>query len=124
MKKNNLSKNQKALINGLINAGINKHVAKVLAFVAVNKDSKSIEIQTATGLKQPEVSIAVRKLEDMGWVTKDSLNMGKSGRPFYEYRLNKELDEIIAEIEQKEKEKIKVIEDNIRDIKEFAGKLK
>ncbi len=123
MNKNNLSKNQKSLINGLINTGVNKHVAKVLAFVAVNEGTKSIDIQMATELKQPEVSIAVRKLEDMGWVHKDSIKLGKSGRPFYEYSLNKGLDEIIAEIETRERAKVKVIEDNLKDIKDYAGKL-
>ncbi len=121
MKKNSLTRNQKKLIDGLIKADVNKHVAKVFAYLLGNDEVKSIDIQKATGLKQPEVSIAIRKLEDRGWVTKRTINLGKSGRPFYEYSLNMELDDIIAEIEGLEKEKIKEIEDNLKDIKEYAN---
>ena len=114
-----LTKKQQELVERLMKTGIPRQVAVTLVFVAGKDETRSIDIQKATGLKQPEVSIAMQNLEERRWVTKRNIKQEKKGRPFYGYRLNKDINEIVAEIEKKEHQKIKDIEDNLTKIKKL-----
>ncbi len=123
MAQKKLTKDQKELVNRLMKTGLPRQVAITLVFVAGKEETRSIDIQNATGLKQPEVSIAMQDLEVREWVTKRNIKQEKKGRPFYGYRLNKDIKEIVAEIEKTEKQKIKEIEDNFNKIKKLAKSL-
>ncbi len=120
MAEKKLSKNQKELVDRLMKTGIPRQVAVTLVYVAGKDETRSIDIQNATGLKQPEVSIAMQDLEGRDWITKRNIKQEKKGRPFYGYRLNKDLKEIVAEVEKKEDQKIKGIKDNLNKIKKLA----
>lgn len=123
MKQKHLNKYQMHLVEAMEKAKINKHQAIVLAYIAKNEDAKSIDIQKATGMKQPEVSIAIRDLEAGGWVSKKSVKLGTSGRPHYEYRLEKSIDDILDDIEDMENSRIQSIKDNLNDLKIAVSKL-
>ncbi len=123
MAEKKLTKDQKELVDRLMKTGVPRQVAITLVYVAGTDETRSIDIQNATGLKQPEVSIAMQDLEGRGWVTKRNIKQEKKGRPFYGYRLNKDIKEIVSEIEKMEKQKIKEIEDNLNKIKKLAKSL-
>lgn len=108
------------LVNRLIEAGIQKNTARTLVFVASQDETKRREIEDATDLQQPEVSIAMQELRDLGWVTKRDIESQGKGRPVHAYYLDKPIDEIIEEIEEKERERIAEIEKNLEEIKELA----
>lgn len=114
-----LTKKQQELVERLMKTGIPRQVAVTLVFVAGKDETRSVDVQKATGLKQPEVSIAMQNLEERRWVTKRNIKQEKKGRPFYGYRLDKDINEIVAEIEKKEHQKIKDIEDNLTKIKKL-----
>jgi len=120
MAKEGLTDEEEELIERLIKAGQQKDVARTLVFVASQDETKSREIEDATHLRQPEVSIAMQELRDRGWVTKRKIKKGGKGRPIHGYSLDKTIDEIIEEIEEKEKERIAEIEENLEEIKELA----
>ena len=50
------------VIEGLRCLGINRNVAKLITYLSNVKESSSRDIEIATGLRQPEVSIAMRPL--------------------------------------------------------------
>ncbi|NIU48147.1 MAG: ArsR family transcriptional regulator [Thermoplasmata archaeon] len=79
----------------------------------------SKDIEKATRLRQPEVSIAVRDLEDRGWVERDSLKRESKGRPINIYRMSVDLDQVYSAIESDEKLKIRRVETNLRNIREL-----
>lgn len=123
MVKESLTEDQDELIDRLIKAGLQKNIAKTLVFVASKDETKSREIESSTNLRQPEVSIAMQELRDRGWVTKRDIKKEGKGRPVHGYKLDKGIGEIIDEIENKEKDRINKIQENLKRIKELSQKI-
>jgi len=121
MAKEGLTKEQEELVDRLIKAGLQKNIARTLVFVASREETKSREIEDATDLRQPEVSIAMQELRGKGWVTKRDIKKEGKGRPVHGYQLDKPIEDIIKEIEEREKERIGNIKKNLEEIKELAG---
>lgn len=113
------SKKEKELVDRLVKTGLNKNVAKTLVYISGRDEVKSREIESEIGLRQPEVSIAMQVLREKEWVSKRDIKKEGKGRPVHAYSLENDLEDIIKEIEDKEKEKIKEIEENIEKIKEI-----
>ncbi len=116
-----LTEEQEELVDRLIKAGLQKNIARTLVFVASRNETKSREIEDATDLRQPEVSIAMQELRGKGWVTKRDIKKEGKGRPVHGYQLDKPIEEIIEEIEEKEKERIDEIKQNLNKIKELVS---
>ncbi|HQE98044.1 MAG TPA: ArsR family transcriptional regulator [Methanothrix sp.] len=95
----------------LIQLGLKRNVAKVLAYLAAVAEATSREIEIGSGLRQPEVSIAMREIRRLDWIVeRDEKNPGK-GRPYRIYRLNKSLPEIVDFLEaEKSKESERMME--------------
>jgi predicted transcriptional regulator len=84
----------------LMKVGLKRNVAKVLTYLAVVAEATSREIEIGSDLRQPEVSIAMREIRKLDWVTeRDEKNPGK-GRPYRIYKLNKSLPEIVDYLER------------------------
>lgn len=94
----------------LMKVGLKRNVAKVLTYLATVDEATSREIETGSDLRQPEVSIAMREIRKLEWVSeRDEKNPGK-GRPYRIYKLNKSLPEIIGYLEgEKTKESEKMM---------------
>ncbi len=54
----------------LIETGLSRNIAKTLVFLSKREETTSVEIEKATGLRQPEVSIAMQELRRRRWVDK------------------------------------------------------
>jgi predicted transcriptional regulator len=114
------SKKVERLIDNLSTAGMPKGIARTLAFLTTKEDwSTSKDIEHATRLRQPEVSIAVRSLVDRGWVERDNLKRESKGRPICIYRMAVDLKEVYKAIEATEKEKIADVEANLKSIRQL-----
>ncbi len=114
---------EKDLIDRLYKTGMSKNVAKTLLFILRKEETKSREIESETGLRQPEVSVAVNDLMEKDWISKDEVKKEGKGRPVHHYTLNKSFDKIISEVEEKEKKKVDEIEKNVEEIKDLKEKL-
>ncbi|MFA0822513.1 MAG: transcriptional regulator [Methanomethylovorans sp.] len=79
---------------------MNRSVALVLACLSTGEEVTSRTIEKKAGLRQPEVSIAMRYLCDNNWieVREEKKTEGK-GRPVKLYKLVVPLDHIIQRIE-------------------------
>ncbi len=120
---NDLSEEEEELIDKLVRAGFNKNVAITFVFLAGRDETRSREIEDATRLRQPEVSIAMQELKERGWVTKRDLKKEGKGRPVHIYRLDRSIDEIKEEIKENKKERIEKIEKNMKDIEELMDSI-
>jgi predicted transcriptional regulator len=89
----------------LMKIGLKRNVAKVLTYLAGVEEATSREIEMGSDLRQPEVSIAMREIRKLDWITeRDEKSPGK-GRPYRIYKLNRSLPEIIEYLEgEKERE--------------------
>ena len=96
-------------------------VALTLACLSDGCELTSRSIEKASGLRQPEVSIAMRYLLDNEWVEirEEKKNEGK-GRPIKLYRLIVPLDTIINNIENDILSQNKSILENIERLKNLS----
>jgi predicted transcriptional regulator len=65
-------KNEEEVVNLLINLGLSKNVAKTLVFLFRVKETIPVSIERGVNLRQPEVSVALKKLEEKGWLKKEA----------------------------------------------------
>jgi predicted transcriptional regulator len=94
----------------LMKVGLKRNVAKVLTYLAGVAEATSREIEMGSDLRQPEVSIAMREIRKLDWISeRDEKNPGK-GRPYRIYKLNRSLPEIINYLEgEKAKESDRIM---------------
>ena len=105
----------------LVRTGLPKNVARALSFLSTREDTTSVEIEKATGLRQPEVSIAMQELRRRRWVEKRDIKKEGKGRPVHSYRLAVPFDDIVDEIAREEKRKIEEMQGTVRALKRQAG---
>jgi predicted transcriptional regulator len=112
-------------VEGLQSLGVNRNVASLITYLKNVKKGSSKDIEMFTGLRQPEISIAMRTLRDMGWISEHEVkNPGKGGgRPLKIYALHATIEEIIEHYEtEKSQESARTIE-AIQRLKELSSAL-
>ncbi len=119
----NFTQDEKKLVECLRKTGLTKNEAMSLVIIASSGSAKRRMIEDKAEIRQPEVSIAVNSLREMGWVEKEDEKLEGKGRPVHVYMLASDISELLKEIEKQEKEKIQDIKDNLERIKKLAGDL-
>lgn len=88
-------------IDALKGLGMSRNVATTLTYLVNVPEASSREIEISTGLRQPEVSVAMRLMRENQWIdVHDKKSVGK-GRPTKIYSLVAPVDNIIKHYEQK-----------------------
>ena len=90
----------------LIQMGVPRNVSKALVYMKGRQETTSVEIEKNANLRQPEVSIAMRILKEHGWIMKRDIKKEGKGRPVHGYRLAKQFNEIVKELEEEQRRKI------------------
>jgi predicted transcriptional regulator len=107
-------------IDRLIFTGMSKNLAKTLIFLSKREETTSVQIEKATGLRQPEVSLAMQELRRRGWVTKRDIKKEGKGRPVHAYRLSKPFSKIVSTIKVQEDKKIDKIVKNMNELRSLT----
>ncbi|HDP97463.1 MAG TPA: ArsR family transcriptional regulator [Euryarchaeota archaeon] len=115
-----LTKSDESLVQLLVNAGLKKNIAKTLVYLKKKEETTSVEIESATSLRQPEVSIAMQELRRRKWIIKRDIKKQGKGRPVHAYRLSVPFEEIITTIENDLRKRIEKIEWEIGQLKELS----
>ena len=112
-----------AFINGLQSLGSNRNAAKLITYLKDVEEGSSRDIEMATDLRQPEVSVGHGDPWDMGWISeRDVKGIGK-GRPQKIYALRAIVEEILEHYEaEKNQESTRTIE-AIQRLKELSPAL-
>ena len=111
---NQLDDSDEELAEILISSGLSRPVARTLAYLQKVDTATSIDLERATGLRQPEVSIAMRQLNPFEWIEEDEEKKPGKGRPNKVYSLKVGFKDIIVHLEKEQK---KTIEDGMASIK-------
>lgn len=100
---------------------INRPVALTLACLSKGEEISSQRIEMVSGLRQPEVSIAMRYLRENDWVDmrEEKKNQGK-GRPVKLYKLTVRMETIINAIEENVMAESKAVLQNIERLKHLS----
>src|SRR3972149_4815016 len=101
----------------LADTGLPRNAAKALVFLAGREETTSVEIEKATGLRQPEVSIAMQELRRRKWVEKRDIKKEGKGRPVHAYRLAVPFTAVVDAIAKEERRKIEQIHGIVRRLK-------
>ena len=115
-----LSRRDETLVDLLIETGLSRNVAKTLVFLSKRDETTSVEIEKATGLRQPEVSIAMQELRRRRWVDKRDIKKEGKGRPVHAYRLSTNWGEILGQLDRDAQARLERIEANRKKLKSFA----
>jgi predicted transcriptional regulator len=97
----NLTENEFSIIDMLQSLGLPRTEATAIVCLKDCSELRSLHIELVSGLRQPEVSVAMRPLKDRGWVDERSekKNKGK-GRPVKYYQLTVPFPQIIKLLEE------------------------
>ena len=87
-------------VQGLESLGMNRNVAGLITYLKEVKEGSSRDIEMATGLRQPEVSIAMQTMRAMNWVAEHEVKGDGKGRPMKIYKLGVPIEEIIKHYEE------------------------
>lgn len=115
-----LSRMDNEVIERLIFTGMSKNLAKTLVFLSKRDETTSVQIEKATGLRQPEVSLAMQELRRRRWVTKRDIKKEGKGRPVHAYRISKSFSRIISTIKNREDKKIEKIVKNMNELRSLT----
>jgi predicted transcriptional regulator len=83
------------IIKALRSLDVPRNAATLITYLANTDEANSREIEIATGLRQPEVSIAMRTLRQNSWVNEREIKAEGKGRPMKIYKLSTPIEEII-----------------------------
>ena len=113
--------NEEVISNLLCNVGLKRNLAKALVYLAYVSESVSREIELGAGLRQPEVSIAMRELRERGWIEEWEQKKEGKGRPLKCYRLSTPLCDIINSLEDVKRQEAQQDEESIAMLKTLSS---
>ena len=96
-----LDEDDNNFIETLRNIGMLRNVATTMAYLMNVDEASSREIEISTGLRQPEISLAMRLMRNQSWVSVRSEKKHGKGRPMVIYSLVVPVNEIISYYEDK-----------------------
>lgn len=94
-----LSDDDREVIENLQLVGLDRRVSTTIVALNQMGPSKSKDIEDATGLRQPDVSMAMKEMRRKGWAAYDEVKGGKGRRSFV-HRMIVPLSTIVKEQEQ------------------------
>jgi len=97
--------------------GMPKNLAKTLLYISQFDECKCADIEQATDMRQPEVSIAMQELYRRGWVQKRDLKQKGKGRPVRIYNATTQLSEILKTFEQEKLQEVENLKNGISLLK-------
>ena len=100
---------------------MNRNVASLMTYLKDVDEGSSRDIEVATGLRQPEVSIAMRTLREKEWVAEREIKSIGKGRPQKIYALRSTIDEIIEYYEAKKNQEAAQTMGAIQRLKELSS---
>jgi len=103
--------------------GLSRPIAKTLSYLRNLKEATSVDLERVTGLRQPEVSIAMRDLKERNWISEREEKTPGKGRPHKIYSLRTSFKEIIANFEKQKLKEINEIQLKIKRMKELVARM-
>lgn len=117
---NQLDEKEEEIADALISLGLGRLVGRTLAYLNNRDEATSVALEMGTGLRQPEISIAMRQLKEHDWINeRDEKTPGK-GRSNKIYSLKVGFNEIITQLETERKKAIDEAQEKIKRLKKLG----
>ncbi len=111
----------KKIINIFTELGMPRNLAKTLMYISQVEECRSAEIEHGADLRQPEVSIAMRQLQNKGWVQKRHKKKKGKGRPVHIYKLTSSIDSIVSNFEKEKIQEIDTVKKDLTALKNLIN---
>lgn len=111
----------KKIINIFTELGMPRNLAKTLMYISQVEECRSAEIEHGADLRQPEVSVAMRQLQNKGWVQKRHKKKKGKGRPVHIYKLTSSIDSIVSNFEKEKIQEIETVKKDLTDLKNLIN---
>jgi predicted transcriptional regulator len=108
-------------VQGLESLGMNRNVAGLITYLKEVKEGSSRDIETATGLRQPEVSIAMHTMRQNNWATEREVQTERKGLPRKIYKLSVPIEEIIKHCEEVKNSESAQAMESIQKLREMTA---
>jgi predicted transcriptional regulator len=116
-----LDEKDEEIADALISLGMSRNVARILSYLQSSKEVKSVDLEREAGLRQPEVSLAVRELKGRDWISEREEKKPGKGRPYKVYSLKVGFNKIISELEKQQKKAVDEMQRTIKRLKELGN---
>lgn len=101
-----LSEKNEEIADKLISLGMSRPIARILSYLKHVDTATTVELERGSGLRQPEVSIAMKELKQYDWIEEREEKKPGKGRPYRIYSLKIGFNDIITQIEKQKKKAI------------------
>jgi len=112
-----------AIADVLTSLGLSRPIAKTLSYLKDLKEATAVELERVTGLRQPEVSMAMKELKERDWIREREEKKPGKGRPFKIYSLKTDFKEIITYFEKQKTKESNEIKSNIKRLKQLIANM-
>ncbi|AIY89460.1 ArsR family transcriptional regulator [Geoglobus acetivorans] len=116
-----LSDKDERLVELLAEAGLNRNIARVVVYLSKVGETISRDIEREANLRQPEVSLAMKELKNLGWIKEKEIKRKGKGRPLKSYKLSLDIKDIVKELVEKKREELKKLESELEELEELVG---
>jgi len=118
---NGLSEKELKAANALQHQGIPRIENRVLIYLFKVEEVTTKQIKRNTGLYQPDISIATRRLMEKGWIKSSLVKQteNRGGRPYYKFFLIKSKYNIFNDIREKIEKKIQSEQQSMDALREL-----
>ncbi len=115
-----LDDKEEEIVDALISLGLSRYIARTLAYLQDVNEATTSELERGTGLRQPEVSIAMKELKERDWINEHEEKKPGKGRPYKIYSLKVGFNDIINKLEKQQKKAINDAMVSIERLKELG----
>ncbi len=116
-----LDEKDEEIADALISLGMSRNVARILSYLQSKNEVTSVELEREAGLRQPEVSLAMKELEKRDWINEREEKKPGKGRPYKVYSLKVGFNKIISELEKQQKKAVDEMQKMIERLKELGS---
>jgi len=116
-----LDEKDQELIEALETVGVRRNVATIIVYLKDLDETTSRDIEMGSGLRQPEVSIAMRTFREKGWIAESDIKKEGRGRPLKLYKLTAPIDDIIGYYEELKRSESSRAMQSIQRLKELSA---
>lgn len=118
---NQLDEKQEEIADALISLGLGRLVARTLAYLNNGEEATSVALEMGAGMRQPEVSIAMRELKERDWINEREEKKPSKGRPNKIYSLKVGFNKIITQLETERKKADIEVNEKIKRLKKLVS---
>jgi predicted transcriptional regulator len=115
-----LDEKEEEIADTLISLGMSRNAAMTLAYLQNSNAATSLDLERTARIRQPEVSIAMKQLKDREWIEEREEKKPGKGRPYKIYSLKVKFNDIIAQLEEQQKETVYASQKRIERLKELT----